>query len=122
MKIYLDDLIDSQRPVPAGWVGARNMAEFKKILEQATKDKIAIEAISFDHDLGPGEPEGYDIIKWLAEYYPELVVGETEIKVHSANPVGRDNIEIYIQSCKKHKEDVLAMKQMSDKNKSAFIK
>lgn len=50
--------------------------------------------ISFDHDLG--EPEngtGYDVAKWIEEMAhtdPSFMVPEWAI--HSANPVGRENI------------------------------
>ena len=55
--------------------------------------------ISFDHDLGT-EKTGYDFAKALVEfdldsnmsYIPE----DFEFNVHSANPVGRDNIRMYL--------------------------
>lgn len=44
--------------------------------------------ISFDHDLGE-DKSGYDIAKYLVENHIEIA----GFKVHSANPVGRVNIE-----------------------------
>ncbi len=44
--------------------------------------------ISFDHDLGE-EKSGYDIAKYLVENQ----IAIEGFKVHSANPVGRMNIE-----------------------------
>lgn len=44
MKIWLDDQLDiselEQRYVPPGWVGARNFAEFKALIEQAQKKRV----------------------------------------------------------------------------------
>ena len=52
-------------------------------------------AISFDHDLGPDVPTGYDIAKRLVEMdlngemrFPDGF----EFHVHSMNPVGAENI------------------------------
>lgn len=104
MKIYLDDL----RPIPEGYTGARNVAQFKALVEQAKKDGTTIAAISFDNDLGEGEPEGYDAVKWLADAHPELIVGDKiELNVHSANPKGVENMEAFIANCRAHKEDLL---------------
>ena len=57
-----------------------------------TGEKLtAIEVIDCDHDLGDYYPDGGDGIKlidWLAErgtYYP--------IRLHTMNPVGRDNMQ-----------------------------
>ena len=47
-----------------------------------------IDYISFDHDLGE-EKSGYDIAKFIVENHIPI----KEYKVHSANPVGRFNIE-----------------------------
>ena len=46
-----------------------------------------VEVISLDHDLGE-EKTGYDVVKFMAEenIWPSVV------KVHSMNPVGRDNM------------------------------
>ena len=44
--------------------------------------------ISFDHDLGE-EKSGYDVAKYLVENQ----IAIKGFKVHSANPVGRMNIE-----------------------------
>lgn len=44
--------------------------------------------ISLDHDLGE-EKTGYDIAKYIVEN--QLKIGK--VAIHSANPVGRDNIK-----------------------------
>ena len=63
----------------------------------------AIEAIlherfdkwSLDHDLGE-ELTGYDFVKSVAYEYPELWC--YNINVHSANPIGRENIEKFAKN------------------------
>lgn len=99
MRIYLDDV----RPAPHGWSVARTFEEFKGLIESSKQ----IEAISFDHDMGSGEPTGYDIIKWLSENRPELLIGQTELTTHSANSVGRENIDTYIDFCRRHVKEML---------------
>lgn len=64
--------------------------------------------ISFDHDLGKDEKTGYDITKWLVDrdmdtkdpfYFPEGF----DYSVHSQNPVGAKNIQMYMNQYLKHK-------------------
>lgn len=90
MKIWLDDLRD---PPDATWVWVTNFQQFERELSIAKKTCRPIEIISFDHDLGE-EKDGYDCIKLCSsvdfcEVYP------LNVEVHSANPVGRDNILAY---------------------------
>lgn len=91
MKIWVDDL----RPVPEGYVGTKSVNETIKIIEKAENEGIRIEFLDLDHDLGDYAPDGGDAIKildFLAErgtFYP--------IKIHTANPVGRANMERMIQ-------------------------
>ncbi|KKR04122.1 MAG: hypothetical protein UT32_C0034G0002 [Parcubacteria group bacterium GW2011_GWC2_39_14] len=110
MKIYLDDNHQGDRPTPTGWMAAHNFQEFKDLLRDAEERKETIEAISFDNDLGPNEPEGKHIMKWLAETWPELLVGETEVTVHSANPVASKDMRDYLEQCRKYKDRLLEMK------------
>ena len=69
--------------------------------------------ISFDHDLGENQKTGYDIAKYLVmcelnEWidsrgnimnFPE----NFDFYVHSQNPVGKTNIEMYLNNYMKHK-------------------
>ena len=86
MKIWLDDI----RPAPQGFALAHSVNEAIEMIELAEKEGIEIELIDCDHDLGDYYPDGGDGIKlldWLAErqtYYP--------IALHTANPVGRENM------------------------------
>ena len=87
MKIYVDDL----RPVPPGFKCARSVNQAIALIEKAENDGDEIELLDLDHDLGDFEPDGGDAIKlldWLVEretFYP--------IQFHTANPVGRANME-----------------------------
>lgn len=97
MKVWLDDL----RPAPEGFIHVHNLDEFIRLLTD--KDE-RIEVMSFDHDLGQDESgreelSGYDIIKWLAENY--LDRWPTVVRVHSANPVGAENIRCFDEFVRK---------------------
>ena len=92
------------------WVIARNYAEFVKIITE----KGLPEFVSFDHDLEPDEivgdvmdiknckviiaKSGMDCTKWLVEYCIDNKQLLPKYFVHSANPVGRDNINGYLES------------------------
>lgn len=87
MKIYLDDT----RNVPDGFVLAKSVNQAKRLIYQAEMNNIPIELLDLDHDLGEFAYDGGDAIRlldWLVEretYYP--------IKIHTANPVGRVNMQ-----------------------------
>jgi hypothetical protein len=67
--------------------------------------------ISFDHDLGIDEnnnllPSGYDFAKWLVESDMDKnqnIPYDFKYFVHSANPVGKENIQRYLNSYLKYK-------------------
>ena len=86
MKIWLDDV----RPAPDGYVLCLSVNEAKRAVEEAERTGEAVEVLDLDHDLGDYFPDGGDGIKlldWLCErrtFYP--------IALHTANPVGRDNM------------------------------
>jgi hypothetical protein len=68
----------------------RTVAEAIEAIQKEKFDKW-----SLDHDLGE-ELTGYDFVKSVAYGYPELWCHN--INVHSANPVGRENIEKFCQN------------------------
>ncbi len=86
MKIWLDDI----RPAPFGYIQTKSVNETKDIILKAEQEGVAIELLDLDHDLGDYASNGGDAIKildWLIErgtLYP--------IEIHTANPVGRDNM------------------------------
>ena len=114
MKIWLDDI----RPMPF----PERIAEGKfgypfdpeapydiwcKTAKEAIKliEGGAVKFISFDHDLGDMEgedglwytkyehaPTGYDVAKKIEEWAWHGQLGPIRWKVHSANPVGSENI------------------------------
>lgn len=93
-KLYIDDI---RTPKSNDFIIVRNFQEAIKYIETNGIPSY----ISFDHDLGVDEnnfllPTGYDFAKWLVEMdldgiykFPE----NFQYNVHSANPVGRHNIE-----------------------------
>ncbi len=86
MKIYLDDV----RVAPEGYVHARSVNQAIKLIEQYEKLE-EIELIDLDHDLGDYVKDGGDGIKLLdylvenQKFYP--------VKLHTMNPVGRENMQ-----------------------------
>ena len=60
--------------------------------------------ISFDHDLGE-DRTGYDFAKWLGFYIMdnnEKIYNWFAYQVHSANPVGAENIDKYMKNLIQH--------------------
>lgn len=56
--------------------------------------------ISFDHDLG-GEDTAMKIINWMIDYdldNPGFIPKGFEYNIHSANPVGKENIDSLLKS------------------------
>jgi hypothetical protein len=87
MKLWLDDL----RPAPEGWTWAKTALEAIRLI-----DAGGVDAISLDHDLGDtGIPEmtGYDVALHLAQRAFEGKPVPDLVRVHSANPVGRERIK-----------------------------
>lgn len=84
-KLYLDDI---RNPKSDGWIVVRNYEDFVQYID---KNGLPDE-ISFDHDLGEDVKTGYDCAKWLCEYCWMNGIPIPPYNVHSANPVGRDNI------------------------------
>ena len=91
MKIWLDDI----RMAPKGYVGAKSVAETIRLIEEAESCGAPIEVIDLNHDLGEYSQFGGDAIRildYLVErrtFYPILI--------HTANPVGRENMERIIR-------------------------
>ena len=97
-KLYLDDV---RNPKTDGWIIVRNFEEFVDFIqENGLPDEI-----SFDHDLGEDTQTGYDCAKWLCDYCWTNGLPVPPSNVHSANPVGRDNIISLIKSFEKRLND-----------------
>lgn len=92
-KIFLDDVRnpDYTYPLdPDGWVVVRNYQEFV----EALTEHVQPEVISFDHDLGDDPETGMDCLHWLIERALDGITNlhEVDLRVHSANPAGADNL------------------------------
>jgi len=94
VRLYLDDV---RNPKRKDWTIVRNFTEF---VSHITKFGLP-EEISFDHDLGENQKTGYDCAKWLCDYCWDNGLPVPTWNVHSANPVGRDNINAILQSFEK---------------------
>jgi hypothetical protein len=99
LKVWLDDL----REAPPGWVHVKTPEEAIELLRSGE-----VEEISLDHDLGLATPEsertGYDVLAYLEE---AVATGAwkhplPDIRIHSANPVGQQRMEMAIASIKRH--------------------
>jgi hypothetical protein len=102
------------------WVIVKSFGEFVDILIA----KGIPDVISFDHDLSYdhyleenqsgdieydslGEKTGYDAAKMLVHVCQEQNKELPMYYVHSANPVGAENIKRYLENAKKHLENIL---------------
>ena len=119
-KLYLDDI---RTPKKDGWTIVRCYEDFiSTIITNGMPDEI-----SFDHDLGeehinyffenggrenPPDPQkanfrektGYDAAKWLVDFCYDNGLPLPKFNVHSANPVGRDNILHLLETYKKNED------------------
>ena len=101
MKLWIDDV----RPAPEGYVWCKSVNEAKNFIRArqfyirvgapTVPCDYSIELVDLDHDAGDYASDGGDYIKlldWLEETgsnYP--------IRIHSANPVGVQNMRRIIQ-------------------------
>ena len=102
MKLWIDDV----RPAPEGYIwiksvrlGKWTIEKYEQMIrygeEHNLKGKVVLELIDMDHDAGDYANDGGDYIKlldWLEETgrnYP--------IRIHSMNPVGRENMRAIIR-------------------------
>ena len=95
MKIWLDDI----RPAPNGYVHCKSVNQAKKYIlsycPQVTNQDIFLD---LDHDLGDYYKDGGDAVKlldWLEEQ--NLVNARYFFHLHTANPVGAENMRLIIQ-------------------------
>lgn len=115
-KLYLDDI---RTPQTDGWEIVRNYDDFVAwIRMHGVPDEV-----SFDYDLGEDvakekvangmskrkareekkySKSGYDCAKWLVQYCMDKKLDFPKWNVHSANPVGSENIRYYISNYLKH--------------------
>ena len=91
IKIYVDDV----RDIPEGYIGTRSVNQTIDFIKEIESHDGSIDVIDLDHDLGDYAYDGGDAIKIL----DFLVERETfyPIAFHTANPVGRANMERMIR-------------------------
>jgi len=101
IRIWLDDV----RPMPNQFdVWAKNAFFCIGLILAGNVDYI-----SFDHDLGIGENEsdlsenntGYFVAKQIEKWAADKFISPIAWDVHSANPVGRKNIEMAMKSAER---------------------
>jgi hypothetical protein len=128
VKIYLDDV---RTPIDTDWFIARYYDEFTKLINKFGLTNI--KTISLDHDLGDTameeyytnvkrfrtlnydnieEKTGMDCVKFLVNLSLDTNQQLPQIYIHSANPIGSENMLSYInnyllssglpQTCKRH--------------------
>lgn len=106
--IYLDD--ERNPKINKQWKIARNGSDFRKLIKEWQSDKTDNQLeCSLDHDLGEHTEDGYVLIKWMCEFLeqhnmPQDILDNVTINVHSANPIGKGNIEGYWKSFRRYLE------------------
>lgn len=92
-KLFIDDI---REPPDYSYDVVRSTLEAKGyILKYGVPDFI-----SFDHDLGDDDT-AFVFVKWLVELDLEegnWIPDDFEFHVHSANPVGKENINSYLNN------------------------
>lgn len=100
-KLYIDDI---RTPSTEGWSITRNS---KETIDYMVDNGCPV-YISFDHDLG-GEDTSMVIVKWMIEHdlnnKGKFIPYNFEFNVHSANPVGKGNIEATLNSYLKFRKE-----------------
>ena len=74
------------------WV--KSVAEFRNYIENNGFPDM----MSFDYDLGKGEPKGVEAAKWVIEYCSKKEIKLPKFFVHSANRRGREEINAVLKS------------------------
>ena len=114
MKIWLDDV----RPAPEGWNHCKKAEEaFWYIMnaESCLGDRVT--ELSFDHDLGAIHT-GYDLARWIEALAYNNRIPAITWKIHSANPVGRKNIEMAMQNADRYWEQHAESTRISEDQRS----
>lgn len=84
MKLWLDDI----RPMPQGY--DKHVLTAKDAIKELATGKVT--HISFDHDLGDFKT-GYNVACFIETGAHDQTIPRLTWDIHSANPVGRRNIE-----------------------------
>lgn len=98
-RLFIDDERFPPDSDNLNWKIARDWDDVQAIIQAHGMPTM----ISFDHDLGDHTHTGYDIAKFLVELdmdnNPQYQLPEQfEFYVHSQNPIGKLNIESYLDN------------------------
>ncbi len=86
-KLWIDDI----REIPSDFDYWAKTS--KEAIDFLSNEPIT--EVSFDHDLGEDcNGTGYDVAKWIEEASFFSTIPKLIWQIHSANPVGRRNIEL----------------------------
>lgn len=95
MKVFLDDV----RIMPDGY--DIHVKTAKEAINLLRKGDVTL--ISLDHDLGPEEAgTGYDVASFLEEAAYRKAVPPLHWQIHSANPVGIQNMRKALQNADRY--------------------
>lgn len=98
MRLWLDDI----RPMPEDFDFAVTTAQCA--INELSGDNV--DFISFDHDLGDEHGTGYTVACWIERaIYNRLLRKCPDYAIHSANPVGRENIRRAMEHAKQLASD-----------------
>lgn len=81
--------------------------DYHSFIEAVDRHQNTITHLSFDHDINSynengEELTGYNALKKVLDILPIDIVKRTRFTIHSANPVGRDNMLCYLENFYKH--------------------
>lgn len=94
VRVWLDD----ERPMPEGF--DLHLKTAREAIDLIRTGRAS--AISFDHDLGGEENgNGYEVAKFIEEGAFQGAIAPIDMYVHSANPVGANNIRRCIDNAKR---------------------
>jgi len=99
MRIWVDDL----RPAPTGYHWAKTSLDainfirnYKQAYAMTNDEAFKIEVLDLDHDAGDYANMGGDYI-FVLEWMEEFGIDDIPIRLHTMNPVGRENMRAIIR-------------------------
>jgi hypothetical protein len=92
------------RPAPEGWIWVHDADEAIRLLALHAQTGQSDRTVwSFDHDLGDeSKSTGHDVARWIEERtHTDPNYDPPRILIHTANPVGRENLRRCVDSVRK---------------------
>jgi hypothetical protein len=115
IRLFLDDMRD---PKEYGLHDVFWVKTYKDAIEQLKTGKVSW--VSLDNDLGE-EKTGYDVAKYIEENVFHGKLKCPEWQIHSANPKGRQNIEMAMNSAERFKKASLSNQILGEDNRVASM-